>query len=169
MVTYSQVDYNSRLIGWLVSHLGRSAWISQAVYDKSQVKGELEWKVGKWAGVPVRPGIAHWERRERMGAKESEVEEKEKGGTQGEGKGEGHHEELEEGLGAVAISEGGEPKIQEGLKPESPAPQVNLVAMHCTESIGPFLGEVIWPFTPTTQVHDIDNLIDSKCIMIAGC
>ena len=125
VVTYSQVNYNSRLIGWLVSHLGRSAWISQAVYDKSQVKGELEWKVGKWAGVPVRPGIAHWERRERMEAKESEVEEKEKGGTQGEGKGEGHHEELEEGLGAVAISEGGEPQIQEGLKSESPAPQVN--------------------------------------------
>ena len=91
------------------------------------VKGELEWKVGKWAGVPVRPGIAHWERRERIEAKEREVEEKEKGGTQGEGKGEGD-EEIEEGLGAVAISEGGEPQIQEGLKPESPPPQVNLAA-----------------------------------------
>ena len=34
--------------------------------EKFQVKGELEWKVGKWAGVPVRPGIAHWERRERV-------------------------------------------------------------------------------------------------------
>ena len=55
------------------------------------MKGELEWKVGKWAGVPVRPGIAHWERRERVEANEREVEEKEKGGTPThvEGKGEG--------------------------------------------------------------------------------
>ena len=70
------------------------------------MKGELEWKVGKWAGVPVRPGIAHWERRERVEANEREVEEKEKGGTPThvEGKGEGA-KEIEVGLNAVAISQ----------------------------------------------------------------
>ena len=55
--------------------------------EKFQVKGELEWKVGKWAGVPVRPGIAHWERKGRAEAKEREAEGGEEGGTQGEGKG----------------------------------------------------------------------------------
>ena len=92
------------------------------------MKGELEWKVGKWAGVPVRPGIAHWERRERVEAKEKEMEGGEKGGTQGEGK-EGKvmegDEEIEEGISAVAISQDEEPPIPKGLKPESPLPQVN--------------------------------------------
>jgi len=76
------------------------------VVTYSQVKGELEWKVGKWAGVPVRPGIAHWERRDKVEANEREVEEKEKGGTPThvEGKGEGA-KEIEVGLDAVAISQ----------------------------------------------------------------
>merc|ERR1712013_431183 len=37
------------------------------VVNYEQVKGELEWKVGKWSSSPVRPGIAHWERREEKG------------------------------------------------------------------------------------------------------
>ena len=93
------------------------------------MKGELEWKVGKWAGVPVRPGIAHWERKERMESKERELE----GGVQGEGKGgEGEREEgsgngekvkegdeeIEQGISTVAISQG------EKLEEESPPPQV---------------------------------------------
>ena len=90
---------------------------------KLQVKGELEWTVGKWAGVPVRPGIAHWERREREG--------KEGGGpptgvAQGEGEGEGASvvegdEKIEEGIRAVSISQEGEKvamATQESLKPE---------------------------------------------------
>ena len=87
------------------------------------MKGELEWKVGKWAGVPVRPGIAHWERRERLESKEREME------VEGEGKGseverkggkvmEGD-EEIEQGISTVAISQG------EKLEQESPPHQVD--------------------------------------------
>ena len=95
-----------------------------------QVKGELEWKVGKWAGVPVRPGIAHWVRRERVEAKEKEMEGKDEGGGQGEGgggKAEEGDEEIEEGMGAVAISHGEAPQTQGDLKPEeeSQPAQVN--------------------------------------------
>ena len=88
---------------------------------KLQVKGELEWTVGKWAGVPVRPGIAHWERRERDG--------KEGGGpSSGAVQGEGNRasvvegdEKIEEGIRAVSISQEGEKvamATQESLKPE---------------------------------------------------
>ena len=88
---------------------------------KLQVKGELEWTVGKWAGVPVRPGIAHWERREREG--------KEGGGPPtGAAQGEGNRasvvegdEKIEEGIRAVSISQEGEKvamATQESLKPE---------------------------------------------------
>ena len=95
-----------------------------------QVKGELEWKVGKWAGVPVRPGIAHWVRRERVEAKEKEVEGKDEGGGQREGGGgkvEEGDEEIEEGMGAVAISKEEAPQTQADLKPdeESPPAQVS--------------------------------------------
>ena len=86
------------------------------------MKGELEWKVGKWAGVPVRSGIANWERKERLESKEREME----GGVQGEGEREGNEgkvlegdEEIEQGISTVAISQG------EKLEQESPPHQVD--------------------------------------------
>ena len=98
---------------WNSGHIQPGEWalpslmICMYIGYKFQVKGELEWKVGKWAGVPVRPGIAHWERRERVEAKEREMEGGEKGDTQGEGK-EGKvmegDEEIEEGISSVVNS-----------------------------------------------------------------
>ena len=109
---------------WHCGHLRPGDALLQFVniaHCKLQVKGELEWTVGKWAGVPVRPGIAHWERREREG--------KEGGGpSSGAVQGEGNRasvvegdEKIEESIRAVSLSQEGEKvamATQESLKPE---------------------------------------------------
>ena len=113
VVTYSQVMPCVTISG--AHHL------LDITHCKLQVKGELEWTVGKWAGVPVRPGIAHWERREREG--------KEGGGPPtGAAQGEGNRasvvegdEKIEDAIRAVSLSQEGEKvamATQESLKPE---------------------------------------------------
>ena len=89
------------------------------------MKGELEWKVGKWSSSPVRPGIAHWERLEKVKSEENEMgksESEEGGGSEKEGEGEEKVPEndvkkTEKGIGAVKIS-------QSEADEESLAPQV---------------------------------------------
>jgi len=83
------------------------------VVNYDQVKGELEWMVGKWSSSPVRPGIAHWERREKVKSEENEMgksESGEGGGSEKEGEGEEKVLEndvgkTEKAIGAVTISQ----------------------------------------------------------------
>ena len=78
-----------------------------------KVKGELEWMVGKWSSSPVRPGIAHWERLEKVKSEENEMgksESEERGGSEKEGEGEEKVPEndvgkTEKAIGAVTISQ----------------------------------------------------------------
>ena len=75
--------------------------------------------MGKWSSSPVRPGIAHWERREKLKSEENEM------GKSGSEEGGGGEEKVlendvgktEEGIGAVKIS-------QSEADEESLAPQV---------------------------------------------
>ena len=76
------------------------------------MKGELEWKVGKWSSSPVRPGIAHWEMRRKVKSEENEMGKSESGeGAGGEKEGEGEEKvpendvgKTEKAIGAVTIS-----------------------------------------------------------------
>jgi len=82
------------------------------VVNYDQVKGELEWKVGKWSSSPVRPGIAHWEMREKVKSEENEMDKSEREEGRGSEK-EGEEEKVpendvgktEKAIGAVTISQ----------------------------------------------------------------
>ena len=80
--------------------------------------------MGKWSSSPVRPGIAHWEMREKVKSEENEmdkIEREEGGGSEKEAEEEKVPEndvgKTEKAIGAVTIS-------QSGADEESLAPQV---------------------------------------------
>ena len=80
--------------------------------------------MGKWSSSPVRPGIAHWEMREKVKSEENEmdkIEREEGGGSEKEAEEEKVPEndvgKTEKAIGAVTIS-------QSEADEESLAPQV---------------------------------------------